>query len=111
MDEAVVYAQIARTDFPDDYAETVELFGLAGARVAGEMAFIKMHGIVPDWAQHIAAFEIVGDRYVFIHRRRRWACFAGIARASNRLQPLTSALEVGMRLLPLIERMSDTLRG
>ena len=68
MNEALYYAQIARTDYPEDYTDAIEMFGVAGARVAAEQVYIQMHGVVPPWALHIEAFEMVGDDYIFVHR-------------------------------------------
>lgn len=67
MNEALVYSSIARADFPDDYAETIEIFGRSGGAIAAEMAYIKLHDAIPNWALYIKAFEKVEDGYIFVH--------------------------------------------
>jgi hypothetical protein len=68
MNEALYYAQIARTDYPEEYADIIVSYGADGPQIAAETVYVYEHGVVPAWALHIEAFEMVGDSYLFIHR-------------------------------------------
>lgn len=67
----IAYANIAMTDYPDDYKAWLNNFPHDRARAlraAAECAYIQDHGEMPAWATVLEGFEIINGAYLFIER-------------------------------------------
>ena len=68
MNDALWYIEIARTAYPEDYADIIKSHGKDGPQIAAETIYIYEHNRVPEWAVFIESFEIVNGNYLLIHR-------------------------------------------